>query len=82
MATEMPAEQVRQQVAEILRPQCAHLSEPEFIALVHSVADSKVAQAIVRSTPPQGIWASSLDLPPFSESDVMGETTRMIAEQA
>jgi hypothetical protein len=62
VAFELAAEQVRQDVARILRPQCTHLSETEFDNLVNSVADSPVARAIVRSTPPHGTRAP-LDLP-------------------
>jgi hypothetical protein len=60
----MPAEQVRQHVEEILRPQCTHLSVTEFEDLVDSVVGSKVARAIVRSTPQRGVLAP-VDLPEY-----------------
>ena len=78
---EMPAEQVRQTVAEILRPQCTHLSATEFEDLVNSVMVSKVAKAIVRSTPPHGIIAP-LDLPTFPPSLLVETQSQVIAEQA
>ena len=80
MATEMPAEQVRQHVEEILRPQCGHLSETEFEDLVASVVGSKVARAIARSTPKHGVLAP-VDVPEYPLSTPT-ERTRIAAEQA
>jgi hypothetical protein len=76
----MPAEQVRQHVEEILRPQCAHLSVTEFQALVDSVVGSKVAQAIVRSTPTRGVLAP-VDFPEFP-LPLPAEGIKIVAEQA
>ena len=80
MATEMPVEQVRQHVEEILRPQCTHLSRTEFEDLVESVVGSKVARAIVRSTPKHGVLAP-VDLPEFPLS-MPSDGIEMRAEQA
>ena len=81
MATEMPAEQVRQHVVEILRPQCAHLSATEFEDLVDSVVGSKVARAIVRSTPKRGVLAP-VDLPEYPLLSLPTAGVEITAEQA
>jgi hypothetical protein len=76
----MPAEQVRQHVEEILRPQCAHLSPTEFEDLVNSVVGSKVVRAIMRSTPKRGVLAP-VDLPEFP-LPIPTEGIEIRAEQA